>query len=219
MAAHPRPTPHAPKTGASAETRSRDPLATRQALLLAAFEEIHEQGFRAASLDRILERAGCTKGALYHHFENKTALGYAVIDELIWPEAQQRWAVLADPAVHPIDALVGCVRDELAERPCHAQDYGCPINNLVQEMSTVDEGFRARLVRIQDGWRQAIAAALVRGQRAGQVRADVDPERMGALLVAAYEGCNGLAKSTQDHAVFTSCMEGLMQIGETLRVH
>lgn len=186
-------------------------------MLLAAFEEIHEQGFRNASLDRILERAGVTKGALYHHFENKTALGYAVIDQLIWPEAQQRWAMLADPAVHPIDALIGCVRDELAARPCHAQDYGCPINNLVQEMSTIDEGFRRRLVFIQNGWRHAIAAALARGQRAGQIRADVDPEQMAALLVAAYEGCNGLAKSSQDQALFASCMEGLIQVGETLR--
>jgi TetR/AcrR family transcriptional repressor of nem operon len=200
-----------------AEARHRDPQATRQALLLAAFEEIHEQGFRNASLDRILERAGVTKGALYHHFQNKTALGYAVIDELIWPEAQQRWVTLADPAIHPVDALIGCVRDELAQHPDNARDYGCPINNLVQEMSTIDEGFRQRLVRIQDGWREAIAAAITRGQRTGQVRADIDPERMGALLVAAYEGCNGLAKSTQDNRVFKSCMEGLIQIGETLR--
>jgi TetR/AcrR family transcriptional repressor of nem operon len=203
----PKPRPHPP----------RDPAATRQALLRAAFEEIHEQGFRNASLDRILERAGCTKGALYHHIENKTALGYAVIDEVIWPEAEQRWAVLADPAVHPVDALVGCVRDELTAQPCHERQLGCPINNLVQEMSTIDEGFRTRLVRIQDGWRRAIAAALARGQRAGQVRADVDAEQMAALLVAAYEGCTGLAKSSQDPAVFTSCMQGLIQVGETLR--
>jgi len=78
MVTHAPRTPHAPRPATPVEGRPRDPQATRQALLLAAFEEIHEQGFRAASLDRILERAGCTKGALYHHFENKTALGYAV---------------------------------------------------------------------------------------------------------------------------------------------
>ena len=205
------------RSAPTTDPRLRDPHATRQALLLAAFEEIHEQGFRNASLDRILERVGVTKGALYHHFESKTALGYAVIDEVIWPEAEQRWAVLADPAVHPVDALIGCVRTELSAHPQHAREFGCPINNLVQEMSTVDEGFRQRLVRIQNGWRQAIAAALARGRTTRQVRADIDPERMGALLVAAYEGCNGLAKSSQDHAVFTSCMEGLIQVGESLR--
>ena len=56
---------------------------TRNALIHAAFEEIWQFGFQAASLDAILERARLTKGALYHHFPNKQALGYAVVDEYI----------------------------------------------------------------------------------------------------------------------------------------
>lgn len=205
MNAHPSPT-------------RRDPDATRQAILEAAFEEIHAQGFRNASLDNILARAGVTKGALYHHFPNKTALGYAVIDEIIWPMSQRQWALLADESVNPIDALIAFVREELQERFCHGGDcYGCPINNLVQEMSTVDEGFRQRLVHIQTAWRAAIAGALRRGQRQGSVRRDIDPEQTATLLVAGYEGCNSLAKAAQQHEVFEECMQGLIALGESLR--
>ena len=51
--------------------RSRDPVLTRQRLLQAASQEICHSGFRGSDLEAILNRAGVTKGALYHHFENK----------------------------------------------------------------------------------------------------------------------------------------------------
>ena len=56
------------------------PEKTRQDLLEAAFEEVWQNGFRAASLDAILVRVGVTKGALYHHFHNKLELGYGVVE-------------------------------------------------------------------------------------------------------------------------------------------
>ena len=37
-----------------------------------------------------MKRAAVTKGALYHHFPNKQALGYAVVDEYI------RWLIYDD---------------------------------------------------------------------------------------------------------------------------
>ena len=63
--------------------RARDPERTRQHLLQAAFQEMYRSGYQSADLDAILGKAGVTKGALYHHFENKEALGYAVIEEVI----------------------------------------------------------------------------------------------------------------------------------------
>src|SRR6202044_3625075 len=69
-------------------TRLRDPERTRERLLRAASREIYRSGFQSASLDRILVSAGVTKGALYHHFENKEALGYAVVEEVISPDVR-----------------------------------------------------------------------------------------------------------------------------------
>ena len=64
-------------------TRKSNPEKTRKALLGAAFNEIYHRGYQAASIDEILKNAGVTKGALYHHFESKKALGLAVIDEVL----------------------------------------------------------------------------------------------------------------------------------------
>lgn len=197
--------------------RQRDPDRTREALLEAAFDEIYEQGFRAASLDNILRRTGVTKGALYHHFPNKTELGYAVVDEIIFPHASEHWLPLVDCKGNPIDALLQLIQKEVAGADDHRVACGCPFNNLVQEMAGIDEGFRERLHRMQAQWRAAISSALTKGQQAGQVREDINAERAATLLVASYEGCVGLAKCGQSKQLFGTCMSGVADYVRSLR--
>ncbi len=55
---------------------------TRAALVKAARERFADQGFAATSRDEIALSAGMTRGALYHHFESKTAVFAAVVAEL-----------------------------------------------------------------------------------------------------------------------------------------
>ncbi|HVV37284.1 MAG TPA: helix-turn-helix domain-containing protein [Acidimicrobiales bacterium] len=56
--------------------------ATRAALLAAARALFTEKGFAATGREEIAERAGVTRGALYHHFESKRDAFAAVADEL-----------------------------------------------------------------------------------------------------------------------------------------
>src|SRR6267378_255388 len=51
---------------------------TRQALVSAARRLWSRHGYAATSLDDVCARAGVTKGALYHHFQNKEDLLRAV---------------------------------------------------------------------------------------------------------------------------------------------
>jgi AcrR family transcriptional regulator len=64
-------------------TVTRNPEATRARILEAAFQEFYHHGFQGGSLNRIADAAGATKGALFHHFDGKNALGYAVVDEVL----------------------------------------------------------------------------------------------------------------------------------------
>src|SRR5580700_9477469 len=94
----------------------RDPERTRGRLLRAAFQEIHRSGFRSADLDTILAKAGVTKGALYYHFDNKEALGYAVVDEIIASRVHQKWVQPLRNAKNPIDVLVRIIQSESLKR-------------------------------------------------------------------------------------------------------
>lgn len=56
--------------------------ATRGELIRVARELFAEPGYAATSIEDIAERAGVTKGALYHHFRNKRDLFQAVFEVL-----------------------------------------------------------------------------------------------------------------------------------------
>src|SRR2546421_2503555 len=63
-------------------TQAERSATTRAALLAAARGLFAEKGFAATSRDEIAERAGVTRGALYHHFESKEAVLRAVVVEM-----------------------------------------------------------------------------------------------------------------------------------------
>src|SRR3974390_1216386 len=71
-----------PTAGRPRRSQTDRSAATTAALVRAARELFAEQGFAATSRDQIAERAGVTRGALYHHFESKTAVAAAVVAEL-----------------------------------------------------------------------------------------------------------------------------------------
>jgi TetR/AcrR family transcriptional repressor of nem operon len=188
---------------------------TRGRLLQAAFQEIHRSGFRSADVDAILATAGVTKGALYYHFDGKEALGYAVVDEVVTRITREKWLWPLKKAKNPINALIGIIESTSLRR--EDLERGCPLNNLSQEMSPVDEGFRTRTAKVFRDWHDAIAAALREGQKRGVVRSDVDADETATFLVAAYEGCISLAKNSQDARVLQSGQRSLVRHLESLR--
>src|SRR5258708_39643997 len=80
----------------SRRTQADRSAATRNALVAAARALFAAQGFAEVSNDAIVAAAGVTRGALYHQFEDKTALFDAVLD-----------AVEADIARRLTEAVAG----------------------------------------------------------------------------------------------------------------
>ena len=194
---------------------SRHPERTRERLLRAAFQEMHRSGFRNADVHAILAAARVTKGALYHHFESKEALGYAVVDEVIASLTREKWVWPLRNARNPIDAIVAIVQGT-SLRP-EDLECGCPLNNLSQEMSPVDEEFRKRTAKIFKDWHDAIAVALRQGQKRGLVRRDVDAGETATFLIAANEGLLSLVKNSQDVRVLQAGQKWVIRFLESLR--
>ena len=193
------------------------PLDTRGVILFAAYKEIHFQGFQSASLKNILARTGVTKGALYHHFPNKTELGYAVIDEVIAQRIHISFVKPLQDFENPIDGIIQLIQGSGDAFSLTDIELGCPLTALAQEMAPIDEGFRTRLIKIYDQWHQSIADGFERGLKSGQVRAEVDPYTAAVTIVATMEGAIHAAKVAQDLNILYYCGAGLIQYLELLR--
>ena len=129
-----------------AATNTEQDIATRQVILQAAYEEIHVRGFQAASLSKILANTNVTKGALYHYFPTKLALGYAVVDEILAEHIQQHWVQPLLETDDPISSFNKIIVQSGVEITEEDIQCGCPLNNLAQEMAPIDEGFRSTMI-------------------------------------------------------------------------
>lgn len=194
----------------------RDAEATRRRIIEAAFQEIHRSGFQGMRLDHVLAGAGITKGGFYHHFASKLALGYAVIDSVIHAYVNDVWVKPLDASDHPLQTLIGIITELGRSVDDTVISLGCPLNNLAQEMSPLDEGFRMRVDSIYVMWQQAIVRALERGQRLQQVRHGINVRESALFVLAALEGSIGMAKSAQSVDVLMECSAGLIAYLESL---
>lgn len=192
---------------------------TRQRILETAYDEFYHHGFQGGSLNRIVETAGITKGALFHHFKGKMELGYAVVDECIKPNVQKCWVDPINQCLDPVEEIKKLLNERMENQSqsMHELLHGCPLNNLAQEMSPLDETFRMRIDAVYDLWRQSIRDAFARGIKAGTVRKDLNPDHVASFLVASMAGMVGNAKTAQSMELLMKCGYGLIGYLDSLK--
>ena len=127
------------------------------------------------------------------------------------------WLKPLEDAEDPLATIIDTIRhmDTLAGEQIIT--LGCPLNNLAQEMSPLDEGFRQRIDRVYRDWRTGLAQALEWAREHGQLRADVDCAQVATFIVAALTGCIGIAKNSQSREPLDHCGAGLISYLESLR--
>ncbi len=195
----------------------RNPENTRLRILKAAFQEIHKHGYQGMRIDQVLKNTGLKKGAMYHHFSSKQALGYAVLEELIQPRITELWIT---PLKGLTDPLTGIHRLFLKLDEEWNDDFffqGCPLNNLAQEMSPIDKGFQERIKNFFLDWQAAISEALNNGQAQGIVDDMINADDCALFILVTIEGALGMTKNHQNKAVYYSCGRELERYLQSLK--
>ncbi len=158
--------------------------ATRNSVLRAAAAVFERKGFAGATISDILAEASVTKGALYFHFDSKEALAAAIIEQQAdWREAhapESRWAMqrIIDLSFRFVHAL----RSDLLVRASI---------RLTLERNT----FRTDDPSPYEGWVSSVAQLFAEAKDAGELNADVDPDRAAAVAVAALTGTQLLSEA------------------------
>ncbi len=156
---------------AKTKKRSYNPDKSRAALISAAVDLFGKQGFHGTSMQEMVDAAGLTKGAFYHHFNSKIDVLYVIHDEFIDRTlAHQQAIVERDKTPHEV--LYHLVLDL--------------IGIVIEFRPHVEVFFREHKVLTGERGREVIAKrdAAVRpfsdairdGIESGEFRADLDPE-------------------------------------------
>ena len=188
--------------------------------MVTAFDEFYHHGFQGGSLNRIVEQAATTKGALFHHFKGKSELGYAVVDEILYPTMKEGWITPLENSDNPVRDLKQIIATSMQEKLAKDPDLlcnGCPLNNFAQEMSPLDEKFRTRIENVYTAWRGAIERSFQAGLKKGTVKRGVSPKKVAAFFVAALSGIIGTGKNAQSLELMMDAGEALLMYLDSLK--
>jgi TetR/AcrR family transcriptional repressor of nem operon len=171
----------------------------RARLIEAARSLVRHRGFAATSVDDLCAAAGVTKGAFFHHFASKEALGVALIDD--W--TQMTGAMFAshpdNTLPDPLDRVFGYIDLPRALLGQPVPEFSCVAGTTVQEAYETSIPIREAAERsVRSGFehvRPHLAAALAAHQVPG-----VTAEGLAQQFQVATQGGIILAKALNDAA-------------------
>jgi AcrR family transcriptional regulator len=191
--------------------REAEAQATREALIRAALELFTRRGYADVGTEEIVARAKVTRGALYHHFEDKRDLFRAVF-ERVEKELMERIGSTMEAVDDPWDLMLAGMRAFLdaCEEPAVKQISltDAPAVLGWQEWREIDNRHGLGLTR----------AALQNAVDAGAMR-PIAVEPMAHLFVAALsEAAFVIAHADQPPKARAEVEEALVQLVEGLEV-
>ncbi len=189
------------------------PGTAREKILNAALTVIRTKGFNATTVDDLCAAAGVTKGAFFHHFDSKDALGVAAAEH--WSRVTS--AFFAEAPYHrhddPLDRVLAYFafrRDILqGELP----EFTCLVGTMAQEMhqssraiaTACDASMSGHAATIEPYVAQAMEqrgldpSGIHTGWSAGSLALHMQAVLQGAFILAKAKGGPGVAEESVDH--------------------
>ena len=164
---------------------------TRKNLIDSTFDEIYQKGYQGASLTTILKNAKVHKGSMYHFFENKKEMALVSIKEKIYERFVQRYSSIIALESGYLEAFIKSIKDTTN------RDFnkGCPIANIIQEMSNIDEDFKVLMEEIYQTFRKNIKDILDLAIKKDEMK-ECDTTKLALYIASTIEGAILSAKAT-----------------------
>lgn len=179
----------------------------RARLIEAARGLVRHKGFAATSVDELCAAAGVTKGAFFHHFPSKEALGVALVDD--W--TQMTGAMFASHPYNfkddPLDRVFAYIdlRRELLGQPL--PEFSCVAGTTVQEAyessppirAAAERSIRSGFEHVRPHLEQALKAHPVPGVTAESLAQQFQIAVQGGIIVAKALNSSAPAREAFDH--------------------
>lgn len=179
---------------------------TREKLINATFDEVFSHGYQGASLSDILAKAGVHKGSMYHFFANKKEMALASIEETILQKFNERYGYVNTYEHGYLEEFYTRLRDT------SARDFkrGCPIANVVQEMSNIDMDFNVLMKSIYEVFRANVKTILDKAIEAKEMKA-CDTRKLALFITSTLEGAILAAKASGNEQDYVDVIEELIE--------
>lgn len=171
---------------------ARDGTRTRTALLDAAEQLVLERGFSGTAVDHIIDEAGVTKGAFFHHFPTKQDLAralmerYAELDLDHLRTAMERAEQLASDPLEQLLVFLGLYRELFAEL---TEPYpGCLMASYIAESGLIEDATLEIARETMLAWREALGTKLREVAAVHPPRRPVDLDALADAVTVVAEG-------------------------------
>jgi TetR/AcrR family transcriptional repressor of nem operon len=160
---------------------------TKDRLIEAGLAMLLQRGYNHLGIQDVLVATKLPKGSFYHHFESKEVFALAVVDRYMGLVHHGLDATLLDERVAPLQRIRNFFE---ATRDSYQGDgyLGCLLGGLGQELSGVNETFRARIEGCLGQIASKLEVCLRLAVARGDVAANKNPRHLAALLVNCWEG-------------------------------
>ncbi len=176
-------------------------------MLNKAFDLIYVNGYQATSIDEIIATTKVTKGAFYYHFGSKEQMGLAVINEIIYPEIYQGFILPLKGSDKPVKDIYKMIRNILFDKPFFKVETGCPLSNLIQEMSPLIQVFAISLNSMTELCLEALTESLKHGRKAGKIRSGINEQEAAYFILSGYWGVRNLGKMQNSQECYFMYLE------------
>lgn len=137
-------------------------------VLQAALDLFATQGYATTSVQQIVEAAGVTKGAMYHYFQSKDDLLFAIYDRMLSLQKRHLEEIVARGGTTTEVLRAVCV--DVVETSIDLLPEGTVFFRSVHMLT---EPRRSEVTRRRREYHDEFAALVAQGQTEGSVRTDV----------------------------------------------
>lgn len=184
-------------------------MVTEDRLIESTRELLWERGYVGTSPKVILARSQTGQSSMYHFFKGgKAELAAAAIGRTADEMRTEIERLFSAPGT----ALTRITAYLLREREVLK---GCPVGGLTQDPEVMASPILSEPIKETFAWlRDRVAKVVAEGRDSGELREDLDPDRLASTIVAVLQGGYVLARAAGDPAEFYRATTGLVALLE-----
>ncbi len=175
-----------------------------------AYTLMLEKGYEDMGIQDIINNINATKGCIYYYFKSKKEIAIAVIEEIIKPFFDSQWSTVYK-ASNPINEICKIIDDIYLNSADNLAKTGCPLGNLILEMSAKDPALSNLTNEIIIMWHNHIKKALQISKTKKIIKQELDESFVANFIIASFEGCIMISKSNHSKEVLKGCFSVLKE--------